>query len=1056
MHMIPRIPSSTRRTATRAHSIRSASMFVVMLMPIVNCDGCDPVLDAVPEPDIEVLDDEANSHLSADPWLTVAFGDVDTGQTNVRQLRFKNIKTGTLELGRVCLVAAATAEAAIAPSTTCLSTTATPFSFGPMPTIELGADEDTTLDISFTPREGGPISVFVRIESNATLEPVVAVQLTGRGTAGRLCSDDTVLDFGDVYVLESKTLTATVRNCGVRPVTIDSFLMLQNPDDAFVVKVAGSPIAAPIGPIVEGQEVVLEVTFTPTQVRLYRDNLAGIAQMTTAAPYLGEYQFLFLGNGVSPPVCRIVVIPATQNLGAVASGNFVESNVIVQSMGQCACEVTSIEGPVPDDAGFTLTSTIDLPFLLKGGAAGCPSDPPGAANAPSNLQIPVRYTAPDRPAPQIDTATLTLTTTDLVEPVRVVNLSANGGGVPFCQLDVTPVGASGLDVIQAQNRHGLISFGRVTVHGKKRAPITITNVGNTNCTINSVQWDYAPNTPNNEFLLEYADGTPANVGNIAPIVVAPNTTTTFFAVFAPTHVIESSGSFFPSFNFGSYSGQIMEGAFSGTIAGYCNLNGDSCNGVKFTTTDTLTPITGSLHNPGEFSIGFSATPVEPAIDIIPGQVDFGLVTVGCGSQERCLTVYNTGSGELVIGQPTISPVENPANFVVTAVQNPSGQWPYAIAPGSSMGVCVRYYANALGAVTADLVIPTLEGGQEAPPVTVPLSGEGTYETETTDIFDQFDDPKVDVLWVIDDSGSMGPFQTQLANNFGSFFTASNVSDADYHIAVTTTLTTDGNCIDPFGVQNCPLHEKCGLYTSCAGNDRFLTPASSNPQGQFTCNAKVSTSGNVNPSRPASDSAEAGLQAAREFLSAPKIDDPTQNGGFLRDDAKLHVIIVSDEPDQSEGPVNLYIDFFRNLKGFHNNGLVAVSAIAAGENGCTLPNGGGNLPGDTRYPTVVDELDGRFQSICDSDWTTMMSNLGLDSLGLRIEFFLSRAADPVTLDVCVRAGGATDPVCTPQTLTSDGAATGFFYDPVSNSIVFNPGSVPPRGSRIEVHYEAYCY
>ena len=115
-----------------------------------------------------------------------------------------------------------------------------------------------------------------------------------------------------------------------------------------------------------------------------------------------------------------------------------------------------------------------------------------------------------------------------------------------------------------------------------------------------------------------------------------------------------------------------------------------------------------------------------------------------------------------------------------------------------------------------------------------------------------------------------------------------------------------------------------------------------------------------------------------------------------------------------------------------------------------------LSGDARYETVVDELNGRFQDICEPDWTTMMQNLGLDSLGLQIEFFLTRAADAATLTVCVREMGAADPTCTPVSQAAEGDASGYFYDPASNSIVFNPGSVPVRGAQIEVYYETYCY
>lgn len=376
-----------------------------------------------------------------------------------------------------------------------------------------------------------------------------------------------------------------------------------------------------------------------------------------------------------------------------------------------------------------------------------------------------------------------------------------------------------------------------------------------------------------------------------------------------------------------------------------------------------------------------------------------------------------------------------------------------------MAIDVRFYARSLDVVTGEIIIPTLEGGQEGPPVSVPLRGEGTTLTEQTDIFDQFNDPKVDVLWVVDDSGSMSPYQNLLAANFPTFFEESDVSAADYHIAVTTTLALDANCIPDFsGASTCADDEMAGYYTSCGGNERFLTPASNSPADQFTCNVKVSDSGNVNPSRSTSDAAEAGLQAARSFLEPPNIDDPAINGGFLRDDAKLHVIIVSDEPDFSEGPIDLYVDFFRNLKGFRNDSLVAVSAIAGPPNGCTWTDSSGTavtVGADSRYSDAVDALNGRFQSICDADWTTMMSNLGLASLGLKVEFFLSRAADAATLTVCVRDGSPTA-TCAPVSQTSDGAANGYFYDPSANSIVFNPGSVPARGSRVEVHYETYCY
>ncbi|HEY1099291.1 MAG TPA: hypothetical protein VGF99_10190, partial [Myxococcota bacterium] len=640
-----------------------------------------------------------------------------------------------------------------------------------------------------------------------------------------------------------------------------------------------------------------------------------------------------------------------------------------------------------------------------------------------------------------------------VDPERLVNLEANGGGTPFCQLEVTPTRGSFFDQLTARGRTGIVEFGRTSIFVEKRLPITATNVGNSRCTISSVQYDRAENTLANEFRVEDEAG---NSGlSTTPIFIEPGQDHTWFAVFAPTHTIESDNPL-AVFNFGSYSGSLGTSAIScgGAIFGPST----SCNGVAFVTDDTTTDVSETTETPGRFSVGFSGTPVEPSVDVIPSELDFGVVTLDCGSPELRTTIYNTGATDLTVTQPVIDPVANPVVFKVLSTSNPQDSpndetsgWPRVIAPGASLSVNVRYFARELGLQTALLVIPTIEGGQEGAPITVPLRGEGTLDRQQTDIFDQPTDPTVDVLFVVDDSGSMSAAQAQLGQNFPQFFTTSNVAAANYHIAVTTTLTVAANCVDLTGSATCADDDMSGHWTSRSG-ERFLTPSSPNPEQQFNDNVRVPQ--NVNPPRDTSDGGEGGLRGAYNFLSAPKINDPAINGGFLRDEAKLHVIIVSDEPDQSRGPTDLYIDFFRNLKGFRNEGLVAVSAIAK-RNGETCSGENDAGPGDARYQEVVTAMNGRFQSICDADWSANMRALGLDSLGLQVEFFLSRAATDSTLSVCVRSGSTTA-TCTPAQRTTSTSATGWFYDASTNSVVFNAGSVPPRGSRVEVRYESFCF
>jgi hypothetical protein len=316
---------------------------------------------------------------------------------------------------------------------------------------------------------------------------------------------------------------------------------------------------------------------------------------------------------------------------------------------------------------------------------------------------------------------------------------------------------------------------------------------------------------------------------------------------------------------------------------------------------------------------------------------------------------------------------------------------------------------------------------------------------------------VDVLWVVDDSGSMSEEQNALGANFGSFFSQTTINNVDYHIAVTTTLTSSVGCVPDLTNPNAPCFAEpdveAGYYTSCSGNDHFITRTTSNPETQFACNVQVADSAKVHPSRAHSDSAEGALEAAKLFLSQP--NSTGTNAGFLREDAKLYVIMISDEEDQSTGPVDLYVDFFQNLKGFRNRNLVSVSAIAGG-----VPNGCGEAAvAGTRYKDAVDAIaNGLFLDICAGDWGSYLTQLAFDSFGLKTQFFLSRNADPNALTVCI---AMDDPAvnmsapCTNVAAAAEGAATGYFYDASSNSIVFNTGSVPQRGQFVKVTYEAAC-
>ena len=193
-----------------------------------------------------------------------------------------------------------------------------------------------------------------------------------------------------------------------------------------------------------------------------------------------------------------------------------------------------------------------------------------------------------------------------------------------------------------------------------------------------------------------------------------------------------------------------------------------------------------------------------------------------------------------------------------------------------------------------------------------------------------------------------------------------------------------------------------------------------------------------------------MEAASYALSTVMRNGP--NSGFLRSDAYLLVIFVSDEDDCSDEqalagqpvgacyeqrealvPVMDYVQEFQALKA--DPDLVRVGAIV----GPHASEGCGTVPGK-RYWQLTQYVGGLLGNICDQDWTDILYRLGLDASGVHSSFTLSDAAKPETLEVYV------DEEPSPQDETS-----GWTYDAESWTISFFGDAIPPRGSVISVTY-----
>lgn len=416
--------------------------------------------------------------------------------------------------------------------------------------------------------------------------------------------------------------------------------------------------------------------------------------------------------------------------------------------------------------------------------------------------------------------------------------------------------------------------------------------------------------------------------------------------------------------------------------------------------------------------------VTGCLSIQPNELDFGTVFVGCASPTRQAVVTN-GCTEAVTIQSMTKGAGNSTEFSIS--QQPS--FPRTLNPGDSFLVELTYTPVDDG---FDSLPIYFDDGTERRLLSV--GGEGEINPSQTDRFEQADRAKVDVLFVIDNSGSMMEEQDAIGRNFSSFLKFALAQGIDYHIGVTTT----GIAPSPGGWSSCPGGVEGGeagrLFPVDNSSPRIITPSTPNAQTVFANNVKVGVCHWL----------EQGMEAAYRALSAPLVnnaDDPRTpismdgNGGLLRPDAKLAVVYVSDEEDQSPQTVEFYATHLNSLKA--NPAQISVSAIVGPQDLASCPTASSS---GLRYMDLALRTGGVIESICTADWASSLEKLGQNAFGPSTVFQLSqRPGDPAKLRV--RVNGAD--------------ATGWRYDPASNAVIFEQATAPASGSRVEIRYPLGC-
>jgi len=271
---------------------------------------------------------------------------------------------------------------------------------------------------------------------------------------------------------------------------------------------------------------------------------------------------------------------------------------------------------------------------------------------------------------------------------------------------------------------------------------------------------------------------------------------------------------------------------------------------------------------------------------------------------------------------------------------------------------------------------------------------------------------VDIIWVMDESGSMDSKRTAIAQSAASFFTQLQQTGLDFRMGVT-------NVCDPGGSYSAAVGKFCSkisaVQSDMGGTDRFLLPSE-----QAIFSACINNPPGYEPSQ------EYGLANAMKAVSLhlPRAaNDPTR----IRTDAQVVIIVVTDEAPQGlknifpsstnvfsqctfnandQNKVNTfvqpYIDYFKGTSDAQAK--VDYFQVVAGT--CSSTGPGCSYPPDVAhgYSEVAAQLAGQVYNVCQSNLSAAISTIIGGIVTTASTFLLKQV--PVASSLSVSVDGST--------------------------------------------------
>lgn len=418
----------------------------------------------------------------------------------------------------------------------------------------------------------------------------------------------------------------------------------------------------------------------------------------------------------------------------------------------------------------------------------------------------------------------------------------------------------------------------------------------------------------------------------------------------------------------------------------------------------------SLANP---LVGIRRLPVvvtfgQSCLRFSPSTWNFGTTMVGCSSPEQSFDLINqcVTPLSLIRASSALPP------FLSTQRFGTRDQ----LAPGAVLedAVRVRHRPLVVAPLLGSLRVEVMQGGVATTYVAA-LLGEGVTDALAVEQMPSTSG-KVDLLLVIDNSDSMQDKEVALRQSLPSLLEHAKARNLDFRLGVASDqdaalmrrLPNGTRWIEP----STPMIDSAFMELAAVGSMGFMEICSYGVLGTFM----------------------------------PTNLAPSRNGGFLRDDALLSVVCISDADDF--GPVDRRLAQLWGIKGPQRRSSYRHTVMAPfgpQQPGCIQeaePNG--------VNAALVDATGGGREEICTNDWSGAIKRLATTAFERRGDYDLLGSP---SLSAPIRV--FVDGTEWPQTSSGTPQLTLWTYDVVMNRVTFNPLAQPSPGSTIKVEYERIC-